>query len=72
MTKIKRISAEDNKTSIEIHNRTDGTFILQKYAQKYDSEEDVYYEVRMTPDPVGLFGDFSSATKEAKAILGLK
>lgn len=72
MTNIKRISGEDKKTIIEIHQRTDGMYMLQKYVQKYDSEEEVFYEVRMTPDPAGLFGDIESATKEAKVILGLK
>ena len=71
MTNAKRISAGDKKTSIEIHQRTDGMYILQKYVQKYDSEEEVFYEVRITPDPAGLFSDIETATKEANVILGL-
>jgi len=46
-------------------------YILQKYVQKYDSEEEVFYEVRITPDPAGLFSDIETATKEANVILGL-
>lgn len=72
MTKIKRISTEDDKESVEIHQSQEGVFILQKYIQKYDSEEEVYYEVRVTPDPAGLFGDVDSATQEAKVLLGLE
>jgi len=72
MTKIKRISAKDKKISIEIHQSKDGYFALQKYVQKYDSEEDVFYEVRMRPDPSSLFGDIESATEEARLLLGLE
>lgn len=72
MTKIKRISTQDNKASVEIHQSKDGTFVLQKFIQKYDSEEEVYYEVRVTPDPAGFFGDLGSATQEARILLGLK
>ena len=72
MTKIKRFSKEDDKVSIEIHESEEGSFVLQKYVQKYDAEEEVFYEVRLTPDPAGLFGDIDSATQEAKVLLGLK
>ena len=72
MTKIKRISTENDRESIEIHQSNDGLFVLQKYVQKYDSEEEVYYEVRVTPDPAGLFGDVDSATQEARVLLGLE
>jgi len=72
MAKIKRISTKDGKKSVEIHQSQEGAYVLQKYVQKYDSEEEVYYEVRATPDPVGLFGDIDSATQEAKVLLGLE
>jgi hypothetical protein len=71
MANVKRISTEDKSTSVEIHQRADGMYTLQKYVQKYDFEEEVFYEVRMTPDPAGLFSDIETATKEAKVILGL-
>lgn len=71
MTKIKRISTEGGKESVEIHQSQDGVFVLQKYVQKYDPEEEVHYEVRVTPDPAGLFGDLDSATQEAKVLLGV-
>lgn len=72
MTKINRISTEDGKESVEIHQSQEGAYVLQKYVQKYDSEEEVYYEVRVTPDPAGFFGDAASATQEAKVLLGLE
>ena len=72
MKKVRRISTEDQKTSIEIHESNNGTYVFQKYAKKYDTEEDVYYEVRITPDPSGIYGDIESATKEAKLLLSLE
>ncbi|MEM0515685.1 hypothetical protein WCN91_09735 [Pseudoalteromonas sp. YIC-827] len=72
MVKIKRFSTEDDKVSIEIYLSQEGSFVLQKFVQKYDSEEEVFYEVRVTPDPAGLFGDIDSATQEAKALIGLE
>lgn len=36
MAKIKRISTEDGKECIEIHQSQEGAYVLQKYVQKYD------------------------------------
>lgn len=72
MTKIKLISTEDGKESVELHQSKEGAYVLRIYVQRYDFEEEVYYEVRVTPDPAGLFGDANSATQEAKLLLGLE
>jgi hypothetical protein len=72
MKKLKRITSKNQKTSIEIYESREGIYVLQKYVKKYDLEEDVFYEVRMKPDPSGSYGDVDLAEQEAKLLLGLE
>jgi uncharacterized protein YpmS len=71
MSQSADISTENGAVSFEIHESKEGFFVLQKYIQKYDSEE-VFYKVRVTPDSAGLFGDIESASNAAKELLELE
>lgn len=68
---IERIVSSCGKRIIEVVRDSDGTFLLHKFVRKYDSEEEKSYEIRELPDPIGRFGDFDNAVKEAKNLLGI-
>lgn len=70
MEKLKRISSKNGARFIDIVKSDDGSFLLQKFVQKYDSEEERTYEVREFPDPVGRYGDLDAAITEAERLLG--
>lgn len=72
MEKLKRISSANGQRIIEVAQDNDGSYLLHKFVRKYDSEEDKSYEIREYPDPNGRFGDFDSAVKEAKSLLGIE
>lgn len=69
MKKNERVFSDCGKRIIELVQDRDGSYLLQKFVRKYDSEEEKFYEVRELPDPSGRFGDFPSAVKEAKRML---
>ncbi len=71
MEKIKRIHSDCDKRIIEIVRDSDGSYLLHEFARKYDSEEEVTYEIRVLSNLGGRYGDFESAVKEAKYLLGL-
>ena len=70
--KKERIFSSSGEQIIEVVRDSDGSYILQKFVRKYDEEEGKFYEVRELPNPTGRYGDFSSAVKEAKRLLGVK
>ena len=61
--------SKDGLIIIKIVEREDGFYSLQRFEKKYDDEEGCEYTVRIFPDPVGVFGDISSATKEANRLI---
>jgi len=69
MEKVEQIHSACGKQVIEVMRDSDGSYILRKFVRKYDLEEEKSYEIRVLPDPVGRFGDFDSAVKEAKNLL---
>jgi len=69
MEKLRRISSKSGKRFIDVVKAEDGSYLLQKYVEKYDPEEERTYKVRELPDPVSRFGDVSSAVSEAKRLL---
>lgn len=71
MEKLERVSSDCGKRIIEVVRDSGGTYLLHKFVRKYDPEEEKSYEIREFPDPTGRFGDFDSAVKEAKNILGI-
>ena len=72
MEKLERIFSDCGKRIIEVARDSDGSYLLLKFVRKYDSEEEKSYEIREYPDPTGRFGDFESAVKEAKDLLGIE
>jgi len=71
MEKIKRIHSDCDKRIIEIVRDSDGSYLLHEFARKYDSEEEVIYEIRVLSNLGGRYGDLDSAVNEAKYLLGL-
>ena len=71
MEMLERVFSDSGTQIIEIVRTEDGTYLLQKYVRKYDTEEETFYEIREYPDPSGRFGDLEIALKEAKNILGI-
>ncbi|KZN68263.1 hypothetical protein N473_07505 [Pseudoalteromonas luteoviolacea CPMOR-1] len=71
MKTVKRISSESEGICIQIKQSADGTYNLEKYLSKYDPEEEVSYEVKVTPNPSGIFDTLESAEEEAKRVLDL-
>lgn len=69
MEKIKRIHSDCDKRIIEIVRDSDGSYLLHEFARKYDSEEEVTYEIRVFSNLGGRYGDFDSAVSEAKNLL---
>ncbi|MFA5448780.1 MAG: hypothetical protein WC233_10960 [Sphaerochaeta sp.] len=69
--KNERVFSESGEKIIEVVRDSDGSYILHKFVRKYDSEEEKFYEVRELPNPTGKYGNFSSAVKEAKRVLGV-
>ncbi len=70
--KNERIFSSSGEQIIEVVRDIDGSYMLHKFVRKYDTEEEKFYEVRELPNPTGRYGDFSSAVKEAKRVLGVK
>ena len=70
--KNERIFFSSGEQIIEVVRDIDGSYMLHKFVRKYDTEEEKFYEVRELPNPTGRYGDFSSAVKEAKRVLGVK
>ena len=66
-----RVTSADGNTSIEVVKRADGNFSLKMFALRYDSEEEVHYEVRVMPDPGGIFGGIDLAVEEAQRLISL-
>ena len=71
MEKIKRIHSDCEKRIIEIVRDDDGSYLLNEFVRKYDSEEEVTYEIRVLSNLGGRYGNLSSAVKEAKRELGV-
>lgn len=69
--KNERVLSDSGEQIIEVVRDSDGSFMLHKFVRKYDPEEEKFYEVRELPNPAGRYGDFSSAVKEAKRVLGV-
>lgn len=69
--KNERVFSNSGEQIIEVVRGSDGSYMLHKFVRKYDSEEEKFYEVRELPNPAGICGDFSSAVKEAKRVLGV-
>lgn len=69
MEKLKRISSTCGARFIDVMQAADGSYLLRKFVQKYDSEEERNYEVRELPDPMGRYGDLEAAITEAKRLL---
>ena len=72
MEKIERIHSGCGKQIIEVVRDSDGSYLLHEYARKYDDEEEVTYEVRVLSSIGGRYGDFDSAVKEARCLLGIE
>ncbi len=70
--KIEKIISHDGNKAIQVTENSVGSFELHLFHKKYDSEEDVTYEVRVTPNPSGLFGNLEEALDEAKRIISSK
>lgn len=66
-----RVLSGSGEQIIEVVRNSDGSFVFHKFVRKYDPEEEKFYEVRELPNPSGRYGDFSSAVKEAKRVLGV-
>lgn len=69
--KNERVFSYTGEQIIEIVQDSDGSYTLNKFVRKYDTEEEKFYEVRELPNPTGRYGDLSSAVKEAKRVLGV-
>ena len=69
--KKERIISASGEQIIEVVQNDDDSYALHKFVRKYDIEEEKFYEVRELPNPTGRYGDFSSAVKEAKRVLGV-
>ena len=69
MKSLTRIYSKSGSEFIDICKCEDGNYRLRKTVKKYDSEEEVYYQVRDFPDPVGIYADLDSATLEARRVL---
>lgn len=68
---IEQVTSDSGERIIEVMRDNDGSYILHKFIRKYDPEEETSYEIRAFPDPIGRYGDFDSAIKEAKYLLGI-
>ena len=69
MGELKRISSKCGNRFIDVVETEDGSYLLHKFARKYDSEEDKYYEIRELPDPGGRYGKLNAAISEGKRVL---
>lgn len=69
MKKIRRIHSNSKEKTIDIIKDDSGAYFLQEFACKYDPEEEVMYEVRVSSIQNGKYGDLDNALKEAKRIL---
>jgi len=69
MKKIKRVTSSDGKKLVDVLQEKDGSYSLQRFTRKYDSEEDCEYEIRELPYPEGKFAGLSTAIDAAKRIL---
>ena len=69
MKTIEIISSECGKEIIEIIQKSDGSFYMEKYLREYDEEERCYYTIKSLPSPDGIFSNKSNAILEAKRIL---
>ena len=66
---VKEIISDKKKCRINIVQKPTGYFELHKYVERYDDEEEVYYEIREMPNPQGIFDNLDVATEEAERIL---
>ncbi|WDE11753.1 hypothetical protein [Thalassomonas haliotis] len=71
MAELKRIFSINEKSFINVTESEDGIYELQQFIEKYDSEEEVYYEVRVLPGPTGKYGDLEAAISEAERLMRL-
>ena len=71
MEKIKRIYSDCDERIIDIVKNSEGSYLLHEFARKYDSEEEVAYEIRVLSNLGGRYGDLESAVNEAKFLLDL-
>ncbi len=71
MARLKRIYSISEKCFIDVVKSESGYFELEQFARKYDCEEEVFYEIREYPGPVGKFGEFDSAVEEAERLMKL-
>lgn len=69
MNVLKRIVSDDKRVIIDVVESSSGGFELHQYSNKYDPEEEVFYEVRVLPGPSSKFGDLESAVIEAQNIV---
>jgi len=69
MITMKRISSVNKNRFIDVVKLDDGSFVLQKFVEKYDPEEDASYVVRELPDPTGRFGELGLAVDEAERLV---
>ena len=71
MITVERISSGDGNEYIEIVKEDDGMYLLRKYAQMYDTEEETAYTVEVLPKPASRFASLDLARNESKRLLGL-
>lgn len=69
MKRLERISSRSGTRFIDVVQTEDGSYVLQTFVRKYDSEEEQTYEVRELPDPTGRYAELNAAIIEAKRLL---
>ena len=71
MNKTERVVSKDGIRYIDVMQAEDGSFILHKFARRYDPDEDKDYVIRELPNPQGRYGDLKAAINEAETVLKL-
>lgn len=74
MRKVKAMDAEtissrDGRTRIEAIERDDGNYSLRKFEKRYDTEENVSYEVECLSFSSGIYGSLKEALQEARRLI---
>lgn len=69
MRKIERIESENGLGFVEIFQLADQSYVLRTFSKKFDSEEDVYYEIEILPYPASRFADRQAAMDEAQRMV---
>jgi hypothetical protein len=69
MRKIERITSGDGLKFVEVFQHGDQSYVLRRFAKKFDPEEDVHYEIEILPHPASRFVDLQAAIDEAQRMV---